>query len=81
MSVARRRQKDIDGAVAALGTSGNIVGVAGDVRDLDAVELALDSANSQLGTIDVLVSAAAGKLGRRQRAVIERLPGALWTSA
>jgi hypothetical protein len=61
VSGASRRQKDINGAVAALGTaSGNIVGVAAGVRDLDAVEHALNSANSQLGTIDVLVYAAAG---------------------
>ena len=59
VSVASRKQANVDAATAALGT-GNIVGVTADVRDFDAVGRALDSAASQLGTVDVLVSGAAG---------------------
>ena len=61
VSVASRKQANVDAATAALRTTGgNIVGVTADVRDFDAVGRAFDSAASQLGTIDVLVSGAAG---------------------
>jgi NAD(P)-dependent dehydrogenase (short-subunit alcohol dehydrogenase family) len=61
VSVASRKQENVDAAVAALGAiGGNIVGAAADVRDFDAVVRAFDSAAGQLGTIDVLVSGAAG---------------------
>jgi NAD(P)-dependent dehydrogenase (short-subunit alcohol dehydrogenase family) len=61
VSVASRKQENIDAATAALGTAGrNIVGVAADVRDFDAVGRAFNTAASQLGPIDVLVSGAAG---------------------
>ena len=61
VSVASRKQENVDAALAALGaTSGNIVGVTADVRDFDAVGRAFDSATSRFGTIDVLISGAAG---------------------
>jgi NAD(P)-dependent dehydrogenase (short-subunit alcohol dehydrogenase family) len=61
VSVASRKQANVDAATAELGTAGgNIVGVAADVRDFDTVGRAFDGAASQLGTIDVLVSGAAG---------------------
>src|SRR6185436_4001113 len=61
VSVASRNQANVNTATAALGTAGgNIVGVVADVRDFDTVGRAFDGAASQLGTIDVLVSAAAG---------------------
>jgi NAD(P)-dependent dehydrogenase (short-subunit alcohol dehydrogenase family) len=59
VSVASRKQVNVDAAMAALGT-GYIVGVAADVREFDTVGRAFDNAASQLGTIDVLVSGAAG---------------------
>ena len=61
VSVASRKQTNVDAATAALGIAGgNIVGVAADVRDFESVGRAFDRAASQLGTIDVLVSGAAG---------------------
>src|SRR6188472_2901046 len=61
VSVASRQQENVDAALAALGaTSGNIVGVTADVRDFDAVGRAFNSAASRFGTIDVLISGAAG---------------------
>ena len=61
VSVASRKQANVDAATAALRTAGGtIVGVAADVRDFDTVVRAFDSAASQVGTIDVLVSGAAG---------------------
>lgn len=61
VSVASRKQDNVDAAIAALGTTGgNIAGVTADVRDFDAVGRAFDSAASQLGPIDVLISGAAG---------------------
>jgi NAD(P)-dependent dehydrogenase (short-subunit alcohol dehydrogenase family) len=61
VSIASRKQENIDAATAALRTAGrNIVGVAADVRDFDAVARAFETASAQLGTVDVLVSAAAG---------------------
>ena len=61
MSVASRKQENIDAATAALGTAGrNIVGVAADVRDFDEVGRAFNTAASQLGPIDIVVSGAAG---------------------
>jgi NAD(P)-dependent dehydrogenase (short-subunit alcohol dehydrogenase family) len=61
VSVASRKQANVDAAVAALGThGGNAAGVVADVRDFDAVGRAFDCAASQFGSIDVLVSGAAG---------------------
>ena len=55
VSVASRKQENVDAAMAAPGTTGgNIAGVAA----FDAVGRAFDSAVSQVGTIDVLVSGA-----------------------
>ena len=60
VSVASRKQANVDAATAALGTAGKIVGLTADVRDFDTVGRAFDSAASRLGAIDVLVSGAAG---------------------
>jgi NAD(P)-dependent dehydrogenase (short-subunit alcohol dehydrogenase family) len=61
VSVASRKQENVDQATAALrAAGGNAVGVVADVRDFDAVGRAFHSAASQLGSIDVLVSGAAG---------------------
>jgi NAD(P)-dependent dehydrogenase (short-subunit alcohol dehydrogenase family) len=61
VSIASRKQANIDAAMAALGPiGGNILGAAADVRDFNAVGRALDTAVGQLGHIDVLVSGAAG---------------------
>ena len=61
VSVASRQQGNVDAAVAALGSAGgDIVGVVADVRDFDAEGRALDVAVSRFGSIDVLVSGAAG---------------------
>ena len=61
VSIASRKQANIDAAMAALGpTGGNILGVAADVRDFNAVGRALDTAAGQLGHIDVRLSGAAG---------------------
>lgn len=55
VSVASRKQENVDAAMAAPRTTGgNIVGVAA----FDAAGRAFDSAVSQVGTIDVLVSGA-----------------------
>ncbi len=61
VSIASRKQENIDAAMAALGTAGGSnVGVAADVRDFDAVARAFETASAQLGPVDVLVSGAAG---------------------
>jgi NAD(P)-dependent dehydrogenase (short-subunit alcohol dehydrogenase family) len=61
LSVVSRKQENVDSAVAALETTARtVVGFVADVRDFDAVGRACDAAASRLGTIDVLVSGAAG---------------------
>ena len=58
LAVASRSQDKVDAAVAAL--SGDALGYSLDVRDYDAVKAAVDDFRKQRGTIDVLVSGAAG---------------------
>ena len=58
LAVASRSQDKVDAAVAAL--SGDALGYSLDVRNYDAVKAAIDDFRSKRGTIDVLVSGAAG---------------------
>ena len=58
VSVASRKQANVDAAVATLGERG--FGVVADVRDEDSVTAALAQAAQHHGPIDVLVSGAAG---------------------
>jgi NAD(P)-dependent dehydrogenase (short-subunit alcohol dehydrogenase family) len=61
VAVLSRKQDKVDNAVEqlrALGTAA--VGFSADVRNYDAVALALQQTRDQLGEIDVLVSGAAG---------------------
>lgn len=58
VSVASRKQANVDAAVATLGERG--FGVVADVRDEESVAAALAQAAQHHGPIDVLVSGAAG---------------------
>ncbi|RZI78412.1 MAG: SDR family oxidoreductase [Variovorax sp.] len=61
VTVASRKQENVDAAVASLRAHGGQVhGVAADVRDFEAVGVALASSAARFGPIDVLVSGAAG---------------------
>jgi NAD(P)-dependent dehydrogenase (short-subunit alcohol dehydrogenase family) len=61
VSVASRKQDNVDRAVAELRAEGiRAQGVTADVRDFDAVGQAFDRAAAAFGPIDVLVSGAAG---------------------
>lgn len=61
VTVASRKQENVDAAVAALSTHGaQVLGVTADVRDFDAVGRAFATARERFGKIDVLVSGAAG---------------------
>ena len=61
VTVASRKQENVDAAVEALGRRGGQVhGVVADVRDFDAVGAAFDQSVARFGLIDVLISGAAG---------------------
>lgn len=61
VSVLSRSAEKVDAAVDRLSRYGQkAFGVAADVRDYDAVERAIESIQSQMGPLDVLVSGAAG---------------------
>ncbi|TDF67572.1 SDR family oxidoreductase [Cupriavidus sp. L7L] len=61
VTVASRKQENVDAAVAALAAHGaGVLGVTADVRDFDAVGRAFTAAHDRFGKIDVLVSGAAG---------------------
>lgn len=61
VTVASRKQENVDAARAELEKSGGrVVGVCADVRDFDAVGKAFGEAVERLGPVDVLVSGAAG---------------------
>ena len=61
LAVISRKQDKVDAAVAALKThGGEAIGFAVDVRDYAAVEGAFKETQSRLGSIDVLISGAAG---------------------
>jgi NAD(P)-dependent dehydrogenase (short-subunit alcohol dehydrogenase family) len=61
VAVASRSQEKVDAAVAELKSLGSEAsGYALDVRDAEAVQAALAGHDSSTGTIDILVSGAAG---------------------
>jgi NAD(P)-dependent dehydrogenase (short-subunit alcohol dehydrogenase family) len=61
LAVLSRSQAKVDAAVAQLSAHGNAaLGIAADVREYGAVEVALKKIHATLGPIDVLVSGAAG---------------------
>lgn len=60
LAVASRNQDKVDAAVAELGGEERALGYALDVRNYDAVESAIADFRERRGTIDVLVSGAAG---------------------
>lgn len=61
VSVASRKQENVDAATGQLAATGSqIVGVTADVRDFDAVGRAFATCCERQGSIDVLVSGAAG---------------------
>ncbi|MEO7170009.1 MAG: SDR family oxidoreductase [Sphingomonas sp.] len=60
LGVASRSQDKVDAAVAALSDETPALGYSLDVRDYEAVKAAIDDFRAQRGTIDVLVSGAAG---------------------
>jgi len=61
LAVMSRSQERVDAAVASLRRHGTrVVGTAADVRAFDAVSAAFAAAAAAIGTLDVLVSGAAG---------------------
>ena len=61
LAVLSRSQEKVEEAVALLSVNGNkAIGFAADVREYSAVEEALKKTHEAFGTIDVLVSGAAG---------------------
>jgi len=60
LGVASRSQAKVDAAVEALSHDTPALGYSLDVRDYDAVKAAIDDFRAKRGTIDVLVSGAAG---------------------
>jgi NAD(P)-dependent dehydrogenase (short-subunit alcohol dehydrogenase family) len=61
VSVASRKQANVDSAVAALRAIGSdMLGVVADVRNPEAVEEAVKAGCARHGSIDVLISGAAG---------------------
>jgi NAD(P)-dependent dehydrogenase (short-subunit alcohol dehydrogenase family) len=60
LGVASRSQDKVDAAVAALSHDTPALGYSLDVRDFDAVKAAIDDFRQQRGTIDILISGAAG---------------------
>lgn len=61
VSVASRKQENIDAAVRVLRIHGNdVLGLQADVRDFESVGRAFEAAHQAFGPIDVLVSGAAG---------------------
>lgn len=61
LTVASRKPENVDNAVAALTAEGtDAFGAVADVRDFDAVGRAFAEAHARRGTIDVVISGAAG---------------------
>lgn len=61
VSVASRKQENVDAALATLtGLGAQALGLVADVRDDDSVAQAMAQAHARFGDIDVLVSGAAG---------------------
>jgi len=70
VTVASRKQENVDTALGQLAKSGNPVhGVCADVRDFDAVGRAFAEAVDRFGPVDVLVSGAAGNFLCEARAM------------
>lgn len=60
LGVASRSQNKVDAAVATLSHDTPALGYSLDVRDFDAVKAAIEDFRRQRGTIDILISGAAG---------------------
>ena len=61
LAILSRSQDKIDAAIEKLKSfGGEVIGFSADVRDFDAVEAALAATTDEFGTIDILVSGAAG---------------------
>ena len=60
VSVLSRTQEKVDQAVAELSATTEAVGFAADVRDISAVESAVEATAEKWGPLDVVVSGAAG---------------------
>ena len=61
LTVISRSQKNIDEAQRQLSAhGGEVIGLSADVRNIEAVTVALKSAHGSFGEIDILVSGAAG---------------------
>lgn len=61
VAVMSRKQEKVDAAVEALkARGGDAIGYAADVRDYPAVDAAFKDVASRFGTLDVLISGAAG---------------------
>ncbi|WP_293003608.1 SDR family oxidoreductase [Nevskia sp.] len=61
VAVMSRKQEKVDAAVEALkARGGDAIGYAADVRDYTAVDAAFKDVASRFGTLDVLISGAAG---------------------
>jgi NAD(P)-dependent dehydrogenase (short-subunit alcohol dehydrogenase family) len=61
VAVASRSQSKVDAAITRLSSHGGaVIGFAADVRDIEAVKGSLAGVHQQFGTIDVLISGAAG---------------------
>ncbi|MFF8172649.1 SDR family oxidoreductase [Streptomyces chartreusis] len=61
VAVASRKQANVDAAVEQLrGYGGPVLGFVADVRDMDSVAAVFEAVGSEWGTVDVLVSGAAG---------------------
>lgn len=61
VAVLSRKQEKVDAAVRELSSiGGKVTGYAGDVREYAAVERALATAAQALGTLDIVISGAAG---------------------
>ncbi|MEM6665098.1 MAG: SDR family oxidoreductase [Pseudomonadota bacterium] len=58
--VISRKQENVDAAVSALSEKGQAAGATADVRDMAAVEAAFAACVETFGSIDVLISGAAG---------------------
>src|SRR5271166_5093331 len=72
LTVVSRKQENVDNAVAALRLhGGDPVGATGDVRDMEAVDRALQAGCARHGAIDVLVSAVNDLSSNGFRAVVD----------
>lgn len=77
VAVSSRKQDNVDAAVVQLAKhGGKVLGYASDVRNMESVARVFEAVRAEWGTVDVLVSGAAGELPRRsERAVVQWLQG------